>query len=304
MGKRSRWALAAFFAVIALAITIPQTTVRAEPEVSAPGDTADAADSAEAAPPMSNSAELSVALVAHRAAAGGAPEQTAAAMERAVAMRPDHIEVDVQLSKDGVPVLVHDSNFARTTDVEKVFPGRQHDPVGSFTYREIRRLDAGGWFDADYAGQRIPTLESVADHLDGTGVGLFLELKNPADSPGLEAAVDEVLDADYRWRGIDRTFLSFDAASLHRLDEVRPGERLLWLSPAIPAAGTLKAVSKWADELGTDYRNLSESAVSRAHSAGLSVAAYTVNDGDDQSWAVSQGIDSLITDYPERFLDG
>lgn len=300
MGTRSRSALTALFAVLALGLTVPDATVGAEPDTTS----APVAEPAVTAPPTANPAQLSVTLVAHRAAAGGAPEQTAAAMERAVAMRPDHIEVDVQLSKDDVPVLVHDRTFARTTDVAAVFPGREHDPIGSFTLREIRRLDAGSWFAERFAGQRIPTLASVVEQLDGTGVGLFLELKNPADSPGLAAAVAKVLDADYRWRGVELTFLSFDAAALRRMAVQHPGPRLLWLSSEVPGAATLAATADWAAELGADHRRLSAAAVSRAHAAGLSVAAYTVNTDADQARAVSLGIDTLVTDHPERFLDG
>lgn len=300
MGERSRWAPAVLFAVIALTMTVQWPAVGAGAAETGPPATGSGESAGTVRPPVLNHAASDVVVVAHRAASGGAPEQTAAAMRRAVAMRPGHIEVDVQLSADGVPVLVHDKTFARTTNVEKVFPGRAGDPVGTFSYAEIKRLDAGGWFGADFEGERIPTLASVVGEVDGTGVGVFLELKNPAGSPGLEAAVDEVLDADYRWLGVDVTFLSFDASSLHRMAKLRSQERLLWISPEVPGRAELKRLAGWADELGTDYRNLSAGEVARAHAAGLPVAAYTVNTERAQAWVLSLNIDTLITDYPER----
>lgn len=294
MGRRSKPLIVAIVATLLVAGSAPATAIAVEPD---PVTAAPPKAGVDAAPGLA--VEPATVTVAHRAGAGKAPEQTHAAMTRAVDIRPEHIEIDVQLSKDDVPVIVHDRTFARTTDVESVFPGRENDPIGSFTYREIRRLDAGSWFGKKFAGQRIPRLSAVVDHLDGTGVGLFLELKNPKDSPGLERAVDKVIDADYRWRGVPMTFLSFDADSLHRMAKLRSTDRLLWLSPDVPSTSTLRQVAGWADELGTDYRRLTRQDVRRVHAAGLRLAVYTVNTRSAQSWVLSIRADSLITDYPE-----
>src|SRR5919206_4176055 len=89
-------------------------------------------------------------VVAHRGASGQAPENTLAAVRRAVELRVDRVEVDVQRTKDGVPVVIHDTTLARTTDVRRVHPRRAPWLVGDFTLAEIQRLDAGGWYSPSF----------------------------------------------------------------------------------------------------------------------------------------------------------
>ena len=80
-------------------------------------------------------------LIGHRGAAGTAPENTVAAFKDGRASGADFFEIDVQLSADGVPFLFHDNTPARTTNVEEVFPGRENDPITSFTWAELQQLD-------------------------------------------------------------------------------------------------------------------------------------------------------------------
>src|SRR5690606_31008961 len=86
--------------------------------------------------------------VSPRGAGGLAPENTRAAMALAERNGGDVFEVDVQLTKDGKVVIMHDTNLARTTNVEDVFPGREADPINTFTLAELRQLDAGTWWDS------------------------------------------------------------------------------------------------------------------------------------------------------------
>ena len=99
-----------------------------------------------------------VLVIAHRGDSAVAPENTLPAMTAAARAGADLVEFDVQRTSDGHLVVVHDTTFARTTDVAQVFPGRADDPVGSFTLAEVRRLDAGSWLFPAYAGTRVPTL--------------------------------------------------------------------------------------------------------------------------------------------------
>src|SRR5919202_3540380 len=88
-----------------------------------------------------------VKVVGHRGAMGHCPENTLASFARALELGADWIECDVHLSRDGVPVVIHDETLDRTTD--------GHGLVAEHTLAELKQLDAGAWFGAAYAGQRI-----------------------------------------------------------------------------------------------------------------------------------------------------
>jgi glycerophosphoryl diester phosphodiesterase len=90
----------------------------------------------------------------------------------AVRAGADLVEFDVQRTRDGRLMVVHDPTFLRTTDVATIFPGRQDDPVTSFTWAEVQQLDAGSWFGPRYAGTRVPSpsaLLRVLGHPPGCG---------------------------------------------------------------------------------------------------------------------------------------
>src|SRR5262245_57321842 len=121
-------------------------------------------------------------LLAHRGASGYAPENTAAAFDRALAMRSDGVETDVRASSDGVLVLVHDERVDRTTDGE----GRVHE----LSFADLARLDAGGPFNPRFAGERIPTVESFLERYGGR-LPLCIEVKQP----GVEARLVDLVRA-------------------------------------------------------------------------------------------------------------
>ena len=112
-----------------------------------------------------------VATIAHRGASSEAPENTLAAVRRAVQLGADMVEVDVQRTCDGVLVLMHDATLTRTTDAADVLPDRAPWSVADLAYAEVRRLDAGRWMSPRFAGERVPTLVEVLRLLDGTGRG-------------------------------------------------------------------------------------------------------------------------------------
>lgn len=108
--------------------------------------------------------------VAHRGASAYAPENTIAAYDKAVKMKADYIEIDVQRSKDGELVLIHDTTVDRTTDGS--------GKVGDFTFEELRSLDAGSWKGEQFAGEQIPTFDEILDRYHGK-IGILVELKAP-----------------------------------------------------------------------------------------------------------------------------
>jgi glycerophosphoryl diester phosphodiesterase len=138
---------------------------------------------------------VEVSNVAHRGASAYAPENTLAAVREGIAMDGDLIEVDVQRTKDGQLVLMHDTNLARTTDVEQVFPDRTPWKVADFTYNEMMQLDAGSWKAAEFAGEKIPTLAETIELIRDSRVGLLLEVKAPGLYPGIEGDVARTMRA-------------------------------------------------------------------------------------------------------------
>src|SRR5579864_7519723 len=117
-------------------------------------------------------------LISHRGASGYAPEHTAAAYRLAMAQHADFVEPDLAVTKDHVLICLHDDSLARTTNIAEVYPDRAKALANDLTIAEIKRLDAGSWFDAKFAGQRIQTFQDAIDLVRGKA-GLYPELKSP-----------------------------------------------------------------------------------------------------------------------------
>src|SRR5438128_5053661 len=128
-------------------------------------------------------------LIAHRGASGYAPEHTLASYRLALEQHADFVEPDLGVSKDGVLVCLHDDTLERTTNIATVFPDRPSPDAprrgtaprwlaNDFTVDEIRRLDAGSWFNPKFAGARVPTFQEMIDLVRGKA-GLYPELKSP-----------------------------------------------------------------------------------------------------------------------------
>ena len=140
-------------------------------------------------------------LWAHRGASCCTPENTLAAFFEATSSGADGIELDLHLSREGVPVVIHDDTLERTTD--------GCGAVGSATVQQLQRLDAGNWFAAEFAGETIPTLEAVLEHFSGR-LRLNLEIKD------LNAGM-AVLELLSRYPTADIVVSSFNYALLYRL---------------------------------------------------------------------------------------
>src|SRR3954447_21835217 len=127
-----------------------------------------------------------LSVIAHPGASAYAPENTLPSIDKAAGLGFSWVENDVQRTKDGELVVIHDDSLERTTNVEDVFPGRAPGKVKDFTTAEIARLDAGSWFGPAYAGTRVPTLKQYVHRVDLHHQKLLLEIKNPELYPGIE----------------------------------------------------------------------------------------------------------------------
>ncbi|NKX54793.1 glycerophosphodiester phosphodiesterase family protein [Arthrobacter mobilis] len=249
-------------------------------------------------------------LIGHRGAAGTAPENTVAAFKDGRASGADFIEIDVQLSADGVPFLFHDDTAARTTNVEEVFPDRAQAPVTSFTWAELRQLDAGSYFGERFAGERIPHLDDAARIAAGS-TGVYIEIKAPKNSPGIEQLVADKLAQDPAWRQLVDAgkvqVIGFDEASNREFARLAPDIPLQQLTGTVPDARMLASWAGFADSVGTNYRNLTAGNVADVKAAGLSLGVYTVNGPEAIQAVVDLGVDAVTGDFPiqaARQLDG
>ncbi len=249
-------------------------------------------------------------LVGHRGAAGTAPENTMAGFRDARAAGADFLEIDVQLSADGVPFIFHDDVPARTTDVQDVFPGRATDPITSFTWAELQQLDAGSYFDGRFVGERIPHLDDVA-LAAGDAAGVYIEVKSPRNSPGIGALLVEQLRTDPTWQTLvaaDKVqVICFDEDFNREFAELAPEIPLQQLTFMVPSPEVLASWAGYADSVGAYYRTLSEQDVDAVHAAGLAMSVYTANSPEAVRAMADLGVDAVTTDFPiqnTRHLQG
>jgi len=230
--------------------------------------------------------------IAHRGASAAAPQNTLAAFCKAMELGADGVELDVHLSGDGVPVVMHDPTVDETTDGA----GR----IADKTLAELKELDAGGKFSPHFAGERIPTLEQVFDALQGRLL-VNVEIKDVSLSGvGLEAPVVEVV----RRFGMEKKvlFSSFNPLTLRRLRPLAPDIpagllysrnlaiylRRAWLAPFTPHQAR-HPHSALADERLVRW--------CRAHQ--LCVNVWTVNEPAEMKRLIALGVDGIITDVPD-----
>jgi glycerophosphoryl diester phosphodiesterase len=231
-----------------------------------------------------------------------APENTAAAFELAIAEGADYIETDVQLSADGELVIIHDATLARTTDARLAFADRAPWNVPDFTLAELRKLDAGGWYDDDFAGQHILTLDELLDLLGGR-VGLNLELKSPALNPGLARAVAARLRerrGEIEVGALPRPLVvgSFDEQALRDFHARLPDVPAALIAYDVPAAAKLTELAEWVYSVNPDVRRLQPADSARVIDAGIAVVPWTVDSPALWRRALDLGVAGMITNYP------
>ncbi|MBG0814878.1 glycerophosphodiester phosphodiesterase family protein [Planomonospora sp. ID82291] len=252
--------------------------------------------------PAAAAAPPAVVGVAHRGASAYAPENTVAAFELAHEQHADMFELDVQETKDHALVLMHDTTLARTTDVERVFPGRAPWRVGDFTLEEIRRLDAGAWFAPRYGGEPVPTLGEALRAMDGAGMGLLLEVKAPGLYPGIEARIVRELRRNPAWLRPGRLVVqSFDWNSMRRFHRAAPEVPVGLLGT--PAVARLPELAEFADQVNPPHADLTPEYVRRVHAHRMEVFTWTVDDPATMRRMVAHGVDGIITNRPDVLND-
>ena len=229
--------------------------------------------------------------VGHRGAKGHAPENTMLSFMMGADMGVTAVETDVHLSKDGEVVLIHDHTVDRTTD--------GHGFVKDMTLAELKKLDAGSWYDPRFAGERIPTLtELLAWAKDRVGVAI--EIKNgPIYYPGIAEKTIRLV----REHGMARQviLISFDHFVLREAKQIAPeiATGILYVGGLVDAVAAARAAL--ADALHPHWSFVTPELVRTVHEAGLAISPWNPNDLPTLRMLSQMGVDSVGTDYPELF---
>lgn len=221
----------------------------------------------------------------HRGDCSIAPENTLPAFRSAILKGGDRIELDVQMTSDGVVVVTHDSSLKRCT-------GR-NARVYDVTYAEVEQLDAGRWFSARFAGTRIPTFEEVLQLCQGK-IDLNVEIKPNSSTPTLETETVRLLQ-EYGFEG-HCVITSQNYETLHKVKE---------LAPDIPTGYILAlGVGNYYDLPDADFFSvestfITSGMVNQIHLRGKTVSAWTIDREADARHMMELGVDDLITDAPD-----
>lgn len=245
-------------------------------------------------PPMKSPTKI----IAHRGNSSEAPENTLEAFRRAVQIGAHGVELDVQLSSDGVPVVIHDETLERTTNGTGA--------VAAHSAAEITALSAGLWFDPPFLEARVSTLDAVLEVLSleppsPAGLEIHLELKTALHPyPGLAEAVAALV----RGRALaDRVMIS--SFNHHTLLEVRR------CAPELPLAALLdgRMIAPWEyaarhgfQAIHPEYHSVDAELAGNCRERGLALRAYTVDDPEAARGLIKLGLDGIMTNVPARML--
>lgn len=233
-------------------------------------------------------------VAAHRGDRSAAPENTLPAVQAAIDGEFGYVEVDVALTSDGHAVLLHDETLDRTTDGS--------GPLAAHTLEQVRALDAGAWFDAAFAGTRVPTADEFLAVLATSHKRGLVELKGewtPSAAAVFAASVHE------RGLGDRIAVASFDARTLALIEEAAPQIPRLAILRALPddTVAAARALGVRGIVASSKAVLRSPEVIEQLHDAGLRIAVYTLN--DDAKWerALELGVDGIITDTPHRLRE-
>ena len=233
-------------------------------------------------------------IFAHRGASGYAPENTLPSFSLAAKMGAHGIELDVQLSRDGELVVIHDETVDRTSNGSGW--------VFQKTLSELKSLDFSAGFP-EQGPVPVPTLAEVFDLIKPTGLRINIELKNSRiDYPGLEQRCIDLAD---RAGMLDRViFSSFNHNSMQKIKQINPDLKCGLLYDAVLVKPWEYAKAIGADAIHPLFCELfiNKDECAAAHEAGLAVNTWTVNEEEFLRMTIAAGADIIITNYPDRAL--
>ena len=229
-----------------------------------------------------------VKVTAHRGSSIEAPENTIAAIDKAIENKTDFVEIDVQETKDGIIVVYHDKNLKRITGL--------NETIYNLYYDEIKNIDVGSWFSDDFAGERIPTLQEVIDYSRGK-ISLNIELKPVREDKDFVKKVVDIINRNNLVDSCVITSLDYDVLKeVEKLNSKIKTGYIMFI--VIGDINFLQDV----DFYSVEESYIDENFVLKAHLINREVHVWTVNETEKMKEFIEMGVDNIITDYDEELV--
>lgn len=239
-----------------------------------------------------------VFIIAHRGFSGVAPENTLISFKKAIEIGADMIEFDVSLSKDGIPVVIHDKTVNRTTNSK--------GKVENFTLEELKSFDAGSWYKTEFKDEKIPTLEEVIKISKGKII-LNIEIKKYSVKrkikvDGLEHKIVQLLEK-YEMTN-DVLISSFSKMAIQRIKEFNSDIPVAYLYRFGLNPRVIKAFDKFGIySFNISKRSFSKKSLNNLHDKGIKLNLYTINQKREMRKFIKHGVDGIITNYPNKLIE-
>lgn len=230
-----------------------------------------------------------IGIVGHRGAADLAPENTLSAFRVSIERGADFVETDVQLTADGVPVLMHDPEVDRTTD--------GHGPLSRYTFDQLRSLDAGSWFAPEFAGERVPTLEEFLTLLEPAPTRAFVEIKGEWPSEKIVEVLELLRARSFSPRVV---LASFEVDTLETIRAHAPEFATILLTRELDQSVVDLVTRLRVSAICARDKLLEQhpATLKKLRDAGIGTIAYTLNTKKQWKRAQAMGVDFFVTDDP------
>ncbi len=225
-----------------------------------------------------------VQITAHRGYSAEYPENTMPAFQGAVQIGADCIELDVQQTKDGEIIVMHDSNLKRTTGIDK--------NIWETTYEELRYLDAGSWFDPKFKETVIPTLDEVLQYTRGK-INVNIELKPTGHETDFEQKVLDIIEKNHCQRECYVSSMKYEC--LENVKKINPKIQTVYITSV--SLGNFTVLDA-ADIYSVEAMMLTSKFINQAHRAGKKVLVWTINTEESMDRVLKMNVDGIITDKP------
>ncbi len=229
--------------------------------------------------------------IAHRGASGRAPENTLAAFKSAIEIGVDAVELDLHGTADGEIVVIHDATLDRTTD--------RHGRINETTLETIQSADAGGWFDAEFAGESVPTLTEALACIGKETIAV-LEIKDPLIAEAVVAKIHETGTLDFT------VVISFHTAVLQTIRALEPCIATGWLIGNRDEQISPVRLCQQLGQLGSSLLNVNHELITaefayEVRRRGIALWCWTVDDLARMREMKAFGVQGITSNYPERF---
>ncbi|WP_445666522.1 glycerophosphodiester phosphodiesterase [Fodinibius sp. AD559] len=234
-------------------------------------------------------------IIAHRGASAYYPENTMIAFEKAVELGAEMIELDVMMSQDGVPIVFHDAKLNKHTN------GSSY--VKNYTLKELKKLDAGSWFDSKFSDQKIPTLEEVLEFASGE-IALNIEIKTEAVSDDIQNGIEQKALRLVKKYDMENhvLFSSFDYRAVQHLKKLEPDIPVALLYNRNQSNRLLphQLVEKYnVDAFNCSYQQLKRKWMADLNKYDIPTFIYTVDSKKRMQKLIAGGVTGIFTNKPD-----